>query len=97
MRLSQLPHYALDVELLKAKVFLVKKRFKEAKQILLAAIDRDHELLAAKILLSHVYLQEGIDWQGAQNALKSILEINPQNREAIQNLDLLVNNTQRSQ
>jgi Flp pilus assembly protein TadD len=42
------------------------------------------------ILLSYAYLQEGKDTEGAERTLRKILELEPDNVEAKNNLELLL-------
>ncbi len=45
---------------------------------------------AARVILTHVLLQEGRDWLVAEQALRTVLELDPQNKEASHNLALLL-------
>jgi hypothetical protein len=40
-------------------------------------------------VLTHALLQEGADWEGAELALRRVLELDPDNAEARGNLDVL--------
>ncbi len=44
------------------------------------------------VILSHALLQEGKDWQQAEEALRTVLRLDPGNAEARKNLALLLAN-----
>lgn len=84
------PAFALDMELLQAKAHLHKKDYARAKLALQVILQRQPNSLPALVLLSHVLLQEDEDWLTARRTLEHILTIDPNNREAKQNLEVLV-------
>jgi Flp pilus assembly protein TadD len=43
-----------------------------------------------RVLLSHALLQEGKDWPAAEQALRKVLELDPGNVEARNNLAVLL-------
>jgi hypothetical protein len=55
-----------------------------------AAIEQAPQALWPKVILSHVLLQEGQDWAGAEQALRAILALNPSHAEAQRNLAVLL-------
>lgn len=87
--MRQIPALELDVLLVSAKRHLAKKEFPQAKEVLEQAIQQFPEALQPRIILSHVYLQEGNDWAAARRLLEEILRRDPGNREARRNLDIL--------
>lgn len=87
--LSEKQELKLDCKLLQAKWYLARKEFASAQQFLHQLLAEDPTALQAKGLLSHAYLQEGKDLQTARKTLEEILSIDPENREARHNLDVL--------
>lgn len=87
--LQKYPELALDVELLQAKACMARKSFVEAKKLLADLRERYPDSVGVRIVLSHALLQEGIDWEGAEAALLEVLRLEPENREAQRNLQVL--------
>ncbi len=95
--LQQHQHCQQDSELLQAKWHLARKEFEAARQLLLQLKAEAPSSLQTKVLLSHVYLQQGTDMSSARMVLEEILSIDPENREARHNLDVLTHLETRSQ
>ena len=74
---------------LRARWHMARKESVQAKELLRAAIGESPENTAIWETLSHALLQEGIDWTGAEMALKRVLELQPDNEEARRNLAVL--------
>jgi len=72
-----------------AEVLLARKEFAAAREILQEMIAQDAKALWPRVLLSHVLLQEGADWAAAEQALRHILDIDPNFAEAQHNLQVL--------
>jgi len=89
MELQKIPSHEIDVGLLQAKRYLALKSFSEAKESLVAMIHKYPDTLAPKVILSHVYLQEGKDWKGAEQALLEVIKNDPNNQEASRNLTVV--------
>ena len=87
--LQQQQDMHLDCKLLQAKWFLARKEFESARQLLLQLQADYPSSLQPKVLLSHVYLQEGKDTLTARRLLEEILVDDPENREARHNLEVL--------
>jgi len=79
-----------DGAVLRARSALTRKEFGAARQLLEETIGRHPRELWPRVLLSHVYLQEGADWQAAESALRAVLELQPDHAEARQNLTVLL-------
>lgn len=79
----------LESLLLGARGQLARKHFEEARRMCdeAKAIAPNH--LAPRRLLSHALLQEGRDWNAAEQALQKILELVPNDAEARNNLAIL--------
>jgi tetratricopeptide (TPR) repeat protein len=75
---------------LRARAHLARREFTNARQLLEETTSRFPKALWPRRILSHVLLQEGLDWEAAEQALKSILELAPDDAEARRNLSLLV-------
>jgi glycosyltransferase involved in cell wall biosynthesis len=88
--LQQQQDLQLDCELLQAKWHLARKEFEAARQLLQQVQAKHPSSLQPKILLSHVYLLEGSDMSSARTVLEEILVIDPENREARHNLEVLL-------
>jgi tetratricopeptide (TPR) repeat protein len=80
---------SMQPNLLRARAYLRQKEFHAARALLLETIDRFPHALELPRLLSHVYLQEGQDWQAAEKALRAVLAIDPAHGEALHNLMVL--------
>jgi GT2 family glycosyltransferase/tetratricopeptide (TPR) repeat protein len=74
---------------LRSRSLLRQKRFPEVK-LLLDRLEQDHpRRLELLVLRSHAYLQEGKDWEKAEQALQAILAVAPEHAEARSNLAVL--------
>lgn len=94
-RLYQCDDTAIEAPLLQARLHLARKDFEAARQLLAKIIGGNPDELGPRVILSHVLLQEGCDWQAAEQALRDILAIDPQHKEAKQNLQVLLHQQQR--
>ena len=75
----------------RARGHLGRREFAEARRLLAdEAIPRWPDALWPRQILSHVLLQEGRDWDGAERELGEMLRIDPNHREAKNNLALLL-------
>lgn len=81
---------AVDVAVFRARVQLAQKEFATAQALLQQIILAHPTAIWPRVILSHVLLQEGRDWAAAEQTLRSILELDPEHREAQQNLQILV-------
>jgi hypothetical protein len=50
----------------------------------------DPKAVGPRVLLSQALLQEGRDWHAAEQALRAVLELDPENRQAQHNLPILL-------
>jgi GT2 family glycosyltransferase/tetratricopeptide (TPR) repeat protein len=88
-RLEGSPEAEVDVAVLRARQHLAGREFGPAREILGAAIARQPQALWPRVILSHVLLQEGQDWDAAEQALRDVLALDPHHPEANGNLTLL--------
>jgi tetratricopeptide (TPR) repeat protein len=86
---------AVEAALLRARVCLARKDYAPARALLEGAIRRAPQALGPRVLLSHALLQEGRDPAAAEQALRAILELDPQHPEARHNLALLLQERER--
>lgn len=84
----------VDAAVLRARGHLARKEFASARQLLEATIARVPDALWPKVFLSHTLLQEGKDWAAAEQALRDILALDPNNGEAKNNLAVLLRQKQ---
>lgn len=81
---------ASEAALVRARAHLLRKQFGAAREVLgrhTAAAPAD---VRGWVLLSHVLLQENKDPEAAERALRAVLERDPDNAEARQNLGVLL-------
>jgi tetratricopeptide (TPR) repeat protein len=78
------------IAVLRGRSLMAQKEFPAAQRVLREAIDRVPDDVWLWIILSHALLQEGVDWAGAEDALRTVLELDPSNTEAKNNLTLLL-------
>jgi GT2 family glycosyltransferase/Tfp pilus assembly protein PilF len=74
---------------LRARAHLARRDFAAARALLEAALVAHPQALAPRVVLSHVLLQEGRDLAAAEQALREVLAVDPDNREALHNLAVL--------
>jgi GT2 family glycosyltransferase/tetratricopeptide (TPR) repeat protein len=81
---------AVAVSALRARRHIALKEFSAARNILEEAIDLKPGATYLWIVLSHALLQEGKDWERAEEALRTVLQLDPGNAEARNNLAILL-------
>jgi glycosyltransferase involved in cell wall biosynthesis/Tfp pilus assembly protein PilF len=81
---------------LTAKAHLARREFPQARHILEEALTRFPREVTLWVVLSHALLQEGKDWQAAEQVLQRVLELEPGNTEAQNNLAALLHQQGRS-
>jgi GT2 family glycosyltransferase/predicted Zn-dependent protease len=81
---------AVDARILQARACFARKEYLLARTLLETVIARAPKLLAPRVLLTHVLLQQGQDRLAAEKALRAVLELDPAHKEAQHNLDLLL-------
>jgi len=79
-----------DADVLRGRVKLARKEFAAARWTLSEAAERFPKSVRARVYLSHALLQEGKDWGAAEQALRDVLNLDPQNVEAKNNLEVLL-------
>jgi glycosyltransferase involved in cell wall biosynthesis len=73
----------------RARGQLHRQEFGAARRTLRRVVELDPAALGPRVLLSQALLQEGRDWDAAEQALLEVLELDPENREARGNLQVL--------
>src|SRR5262245_26518417 len=86
----------IDAVVAQAREHLAQRRLAEARQAAEQAIARAPYALRPRVLLSHALLQEGRDWDAAEQALREVLRLDPRSEEAWRNLVTLLRLRQRS-
>ncbi len=81
---------AMEGSVLRARGHLGRKEFAAARQLLEETIAQYPQALWPRVILSHVLLQEGRDWAAAEQALRDLLALDPNHREARHNLAILL-------
>ena len=66
-----------------------RQEFGAARRTLEGVVNADSTAVGPRILLSHALIQEGRDWQAAENVLQDVLKLQPNNQEAHHNLKVL--------
>ncbi len=89
-QLRAIPQGAIEAEVLCARGHLARREFAAARQLLEQAIRQAPRQVWPRVILSHVLLQEGRDWGAAENALRSVLTLDPNHAEARRNLAVLL-------
>jgi tetratricopeptide (TPR) repeat protein len=80
----------LEAAVLPARVRLGQKDYDGARAILLPLVEVHPEVVYPWEILSHVFLQEGKDPAAAERVLRKILELDPNNPDAKNNLAVLL-------
>jgi hypothetical protein len=80
----------MDSDLLRARGYLARREFRDARHLTESLIAQHPRTLAPRVLLSHVLPQEGLDRAAAERALREILSLDPSHAEARHNLDVLL-------
>jgi cytochrome c-type biogenesis protein CcmH/NrfG len=83
---------SVEVPILRARRHIARKEFSAARYVLEQAIERKPDAVYLWVILSHALLQEGKDWQQGEEALRTVLRLDPSNAEARNNLALLLAN-----
>jgi tetratricopeptide (TPR) repeat protein len=94
--LQEVPQGSGEAAVMQARGHLVRKEFVLARLLLRETIAQFPQVLWPRVILSHVLLQEGRDWEAAEQALRDVLELAPNHAEARRNLDLLRQRQERN-
>jgi tetratricopeptide (TPR) repeat protein len=81
---------AADVAVWRARMHLNQKELMRARDILESAIAAHPRALWPRVILTHVLLQKGMDWPAAEQALRDVLALDPEHKEAQRNLEVLL-------
>jgi len=79
-----------EAAVLRGRARLARQEFAVARWELTQAIDHFPKHLGLRVILSHALLQEGKDPIAAEQALRTILEFDPNHAEAKNNLEVLL-------
>jgi glycosyltransferase involved in cell wall biosynthesis len=77
-------------QMLRARAMLARKEFEKARLVLEPMVATQPGSVYPRIILSHVYLQEGKDLQAAERVLREIAELDPTQAETWRNLAVLL-------
>jgi tetratricopeptide (TPR) repeat protein len=90
--LARLENACMTVEaaVLRARAHLASRSFAAARKLLDETIARAPQAIWPRVILSHVLLQEGSDPAAAEQALRDVLALDPNQREARHNLGVLL-------
>jgi glycosyltransferase involved in cell wall biosynthesis/Tfp pilus assembly protein PilF len=80
----------IDSTILQARAALARREFETARRLLEEVIATVPKAIGPRVLLTHAFLQEGRDWIGAEVALRNVLELAPEHREARHNLEIFL-------
>jgi GT2 family glycosyltransferase/tetratricopeptide (TPR) repeat protein len=79
----------VGLTVLRARAHLARAEYAPAKRLVEDALASHPDDMALWVVLSHALLQEGVDWDWAELALRRVLELDPDNGEARSNLAVL--------
>jgi GT2 family glycosyltransferase/tetratricopeptide (TPR) repeat protein len=85
-QLQTLQGRSVEAVVIRARGCLARREFARARQLLEEILPQAPEALWPRVILSHVLLQEGKDWPAAEQALRKVLALDPENTEARHNL-----------
>ena len=88
--LEQEPHAKSEVAVTRARAHLGRKEYEAAKELLRGAIAVHPHAFRPWFILSHVLLLEHKDLPAAEQALREVLALDPNNEGTRQNLALLL-------
>jgi tetratricopeptide (TPR) repeat protein len=80
---------AVHADCIRGRVLLARREFDAARKAIQQSIQRFPAVVEPRIVLSHIFLQEGRDWASAERALKEVLQLVPDHAEAKHNLAVL--------
>jgi GT2 family glycosyltransferase/tetratricopeptide (TPR) repeat protein len=89
-RMQGQPGAELPAAVVRGRVRLGRKEYAAAREVLAKACARFPEAVLPRVFLSYAYLEEGQDLAGAERAVRAVLELEPGQEEARQNLTLLL-------
>jgi tetratricopeptide (TPR) repeat protein len=84
------PQAVVEANTLKARGHLAPKQYVSAQAILEETIAMAPQAVLPREILTHVLLQEGKQWDKAEQSLRDLLELDPGNAEARKNLEALL-------
>jgi tetratricopeptide (TPR) repeat protein len=80
----------MEAVLLRARAHMARKEFGAAKALLATVKSKFPNALAPRVVLSHALLQENVDLDSAEAALRDVLTIEPNHRSTAHNLRILL-------
>jgi glycosyltransferase involved in cell wall biosynthesis len=86
---------SIEASMLRARRHMARREFSDARSLLDDLIRRWPNALGPRILQSHALLQQGQDMVAAEQALRDVLALDPNQTEARRNLEILQERTRR--
>lgn len=86
---ARIPSLVVETAVLRALVWMMRRDFVTARQVLHEAIGRFPQALNLREALAQALLHEGRDWAAAEQALRDILAISPNHPQAQRDLAAL--------
>jgi tetratricopeptide (TPR) repeat protein/SAM-dependent methyltransferase len=83
------PQRQVEAALLQARLLMARQEFAAARRLLEQAVADNPRVLPLRMALSHVLVQEGTDRPAAEQALRAVLELDPDNQQARDHLQAL--------
>jgi tetratricopeptide (TPR) repeat protein len=94
-QLENLPGPLQEAHMLRVRGLLAQREFATVRALLDRFIAQAPQAVWPRLALSYAYLQEGRDWPAAEQALRAVLELDPEHAEARHNLALLLKQQER--
>jgi tetratricopeptide (TPR) repeat protein len=83
-------HNMVDALQLRGRVHMARQEFEAARKLLTEAVALAPDAVQPHTLLSHVLLLEGRDWDAAEQELRTVLRLDPEDPDARRNLGILL-------
>ncbi len=90
------PHLAGEVAVLRARARMGQGDLASAREILEESLGHAPDAIRPRILLTHVLLQEGKDWEAAETVLRDVVKRDPRQGESWRNLASLMRQQKRT-
>jgi glycosyltransferase involved in cell wall biosynthesis/Flp pilus assembly protein TadD/predicted O-methyltransferase YrrM len=96
-QLESLEGCAVIAGVLRGRLLLEQQQFESARTWAQQLIEQYPRELTPRLLLAHIYLQEGRDLRGAEEALRQILLLDPSHTQTQQNLAVVLRQRMRTE